>query len=132
MQVLCSWRAKCPPLRRISLGLHACMGGRPHVTATGSRSFLALALFASTAVACHRAAAPTRAGRTLDSLTVAEAAVAALQAVPGHAGPYQVVTFQRDSAGVVVGLLRRGAVLRDGGLVHVSLQGVGVVRKVWP
>jgi hypothetical protein len=93
---------------------------------------LGVALLAAGPVACRRAATPARSGQMVDSVAAVEAAITALEALPAHAGPYRVVTFRRDSAGVFIGLQRHGAVLRDGGLVRVSLHGFAFVRQVWP
>jgi hypothetical protein len=41
------------------------------------------------------------------------------------------VTYRRDSAGVLVGLQRQGAVLRDGALVRVAPSGAAAVQQVW-
>ena len=99
---------------------------------TNARARVVLAVLLSSLAACGRGAAPPKAQGGADSLSTAQAAVAALQALPGHAGPYQVVSFRRDSAGVLVGLQRRGAVLRDGAVVRVPREGIPVVQQLWP
>lgn len=95
-------------------------------------ALVVLAVLVSSLGACGRGTPPRSDQNPADSLATAQMAVKALQALPGHAGPYQVVSFRRDSAGVLVGLQRRGAVLRDGALVRVPRDGAPLVERVWP
>ena len=81
--------------------------------------------------ACGRGSPAAGARGASDSAATVQAAVSALKALPGHAGPYGVVTYRRDSAGVLVGLQRQGAVLRDGALVRVARSGAAAVQQVW-
>ncbi len=66
-----------------------------------------------------------------DSAAAVQAAVDALNAVPGLGhGTYRVVSFLRDSGGVMVGL-RRSDAAGGGGLVSVPRRGPVTVRDVW-
>jgi len=67
-----------------------------------------------------------------DSVTAVRAATAALSAIPGVGdGPYRVVSFRRDSVGILIGLQRPNAVLGGGGVVRVGRDGSAAVKQLW-